>query len=174
MGSSCAGKTTFSALLAERLGVPHIELDALHHGPNWQEASAAELRAKVAAALAGRDGWVTDGNYMGKLGTWLIDQADTVVWLDLPLRTSMRRLWRRHRTRIRDDVELWNGNRETWRNAFVGWNALFPYTVHAHLRRRWRWPPRFEGRNLVRLRSQAEADAWLAAQPASAGITSRP
>jgi adenylate kinase family enzyme len=164
MGSSCAGKTTLAAALSERLGVPHVELDALHHGPDWTEATPEELRAKVEAALHGHEGWVADGNYMGKLGTWLIDQADTIVWLDLPLSTSLRRLWTRHRTRIRDGVELWNGNRETWRNAFVGWNALFPYTVHAHIGRKWRWPPRFAGRNVVRLRSPAEVDAWLAAQ----------
>ena len=53
MGGSCVGKTTVSRRLAAALGVPHIELDALHHGPNWQEASAVELRAKVEAALAG-------------------------------------------------------------------------------------------------------------------------
>src|SRR5437588_7389683 len=129
MGSSCAGKTTLAAQVAERLRVPHVELDALHHGPNWTEATAEELRAKLEAALTGLDGWVADGNYMDKLGTWLIDQADTIVWLDLPLRTSLRRLWGRHRMRIREDVELWNGNRETWRNAFLGRNALFPYTV---------------------------------------------
>ena len=79
IGSSCSGKTTLAARLAEALGVPHIELDALHHGPNWQEATAEELHARVEEALAGLDGWVTDGNYMGKLGTWLIDQADTIV-----------------------------------------------------------------------------------------------
>ncbi len=164
MGSSCSGKTTLARQLAEQLGVPHLELDALHHGPNWTEATAAELRAKVEEALEPLDGWVADGNYMGKLGTYLIDQADTIVWLDLPLRTSLRRLWRRHRTRIRDRVELWHGNRETWRNAFLGWNALFPYTIHAHVRRKWQWPPRFEGRNVVRLRSPQEVDGWLAAQ----------
>ena len=82
-----------AARLAERLGVPHIELDALHHGPNWQEATAEELRARVEEALAGLDGWVADGNYMGKLGTWLIDQADTIVWLDLPLRTLLPRIY---------------------------------------------------------------------------------
>jgi thymidylate kinase len=144
MGSSCAGKTTLAGQLAKRLGITHVELDALHHGPNWTEATAEEL---------------------GKLRSWLIDQADTIVWLDLPLRTSLRRLWRRHRRRIRDDVELWHGNRESWRNAFLGWNALFPYTIHAHIRRRWAWPPSFEGRNLVRLRSPGEVETWLASQP---------
>jgi adenylate kinase family enzyme len=100
IGSSCSGKTTLAAQLAERLGVPHLELDALHHGPNWQEATADELRAKVEEALTGLDGWVADGNYMG--------------------------------------------------------------TIRTHHRRRRYWPPRFEGRTVVRLCSSAEADAWLA------------
>ena len=63
---------------------------------------------------------------MGKLGTWLIDQADTIVWLDLPLRTLLPRIWRRTRRRMRDRVELWNpGNFETWR----GWWMLSSYTI---------------------------------------------
>jgi len=33
-GTSGVGKTTFGADLAGRLGVPFIELDALHHGPD--------------------------------------------------------------------------------------------------------------------------------------------
>ncbi len=169
MGSTCAGKSTLAEQLAERLGVPHVELDALHHGPNWTEATEAELKAKLEATLAPLDGWVADGNYMAKLGTWLIDQADTIVWLDLPILKSLRRLWRRQRTRIRVLVELLNGNRETWRNAFAGWNALFPYTIHTHFRRRWAWPPTFEGRNVVRLRSPREVEAWLAAQAPDSG-----
>jgi adenylate kinase family enzyme len=161
IGSCCSGKTTLAARLSDLLGVPHIELDALHHGPNWQEASAEELRERVEAALEGLDGWVTDGNYMGKLGTLLVDQADTIVWLDLPLRTLLPRIYRRSRSRMRGRVELWNpGNYETWR----GWWILSTYTIRTHHRRRRYWPPRFEGRDVVRLRTSAEADAWLAEQ----------
>ena len=35
VGTSCAGKTTFAKALAAQLQAPHIELDALHHGPGW-------------------------------------------------------------------------------------------------------------------------------------------
>jgi len=159
IGSCCSGKTTLAARLAERLGVTHVELDALHHGPNWQEATADELRAKVEETLAELDGWVVDGNYMGKLGTLVIDRADTIVWLDLPLRTLLPRIWRRTHARRRDRVQLWNeGNYETWR----GWWLLTTYTIRTHHRRRRYWPPRFEGRTVVRVCSSAEADAWLA------------
>jgi adenylate kinase family enzyme len=69
IGSSCSGKTTVAGVLAERLGVPHVELDALHHGPNWDEAPPDLLRKRVRTALAAApDGWVVDGNYYGKLG----------------------------------------------------------------------------------------------------------
>jgi len=54
----------------------------LNHGPNWAEASAAELRAKVDAALDDRRGWVVDGNYERKLGNILLERAELIVWLD--------------------------------------------------------------------------------------------
>ena len=158
IGSCCAGKTTLARKLAGILGVPHIELDALHHGPGWREATAEELRARVDEALADLDGWVTDGNYMGKLGTRLIDEADTIVWLDLPLRVVLPRIYRRSRRRMRQRVELWHpGNFETWRGLWV----LSSYTLRTHHRRRRYWPPRCDGKTVVRLRSSAEADAWL-------------
>jgi hypothetical protein len=41
-----------------------------------------------------------------------------VVWLDLPRHTVMRRIiWRSFR-RALGRTELWNGNRERWRNFF--------------------------------------------------------
>ena len=125
-GISGSGKSTFSAELARRLGVPHLELDAIHHGPNWTEASPEELRARVREFMAtAPDGWVIDGNYESKLGDLVLGAAERIVWLDPPLRVALRRLWRRTLTRIRHDVELWSGNRESWRGGFWGRDSLF-------------------------------------------------
>jgi adenylate kinase family enzyme len=179
--TSGQGKSTLAGELGRRLGVPHVEIDALHHGPGWVEASAQELRARVLAAIE-EGGWVVDGNYQGKLGTLVLDRADTVVWLDLPLHVWLPRLWSRTRQRIRGRVELWNGNRETWRGAFLGWNSLFVYALRNVVRRRRRWPAALAGRSVVRLRSPAEVERWLAGFPlpqaagaaSTAGMISEP
>jgi hypothetical protein len=43
-------------------------------------------------------------------------RADTVVWLDYPRSLVMRRIIRRTLRRMIRREELWNGNRERWRN----------------------------------------------------------
>jgi adenylate kinase family enzyme len=165
-GISCSGKSTLARELAERLELPYLEVDAVHHGPNWTEASAEELQARVRAFMQrSPNGWVIDGNYERKLGSLVLDAADTIVWLDPPLLFALRRLFRRTRHRIRDRVELWSGNRETWRNSVWGWDGLLMWTVRAHFRHRRQWPERFAGdRRVVRLRSAEEAQRWLEAQ----------
>ena len=165
-GTSGAGKSTFAAELARRLGLTYVELDALHHGPHWSEPTAEEFRTRVRAAMAAAPcGWVVDGNYDSKLGELVVDAADAIVWLDVPLPVTLRRLWRRTLHRIRNGVELWGGNRETWRDQFASRQSIFVWALHAHLRHRRRWPARFgHDPRLVRLRSDAEARRWLDAQ----------
>ena len=165
-GASGAGKTTFAAAVARRWGVPHVELDALHHGPAWSEPSADEFRSRVRAIMdANPHGWVIDGNYERKLDGLVTDAADTVVWLDLPLWTLLRRLWRRTSNRIRGKVELWNGNRETWRTALWGRESLFVWTIRAFLRHRREWPRRFALHpGFVRLRTLEAVHDWLQRQ----------
>lgn len=163
-GLSGSGKSTFARELAARLGVPYVELDALHHGPNWSEPTAAEFRARV-QPIAEREAWVIDGNYEWKLGDLVLREAELVVWLDLPLVLKLRRLWRRTRHRIRDDVELWNGNRESWKSAFWGRESLFVWAIRSHFRHRRTLPSRVAPRRLVRLRTPDEAQRWLERQP---------
>jgi hypothetical protein len=83
------------------------------------------------------------------------------------LLTSIGRLLRRTHRRVRSGELLWGVNRETWREAFVGRDALFWWLITQHRRRRRDYEARFaspEGRHLRvhRFRSAAEADAWLA------------
>jgi adenylate kinase family enzyme len=160
IGTTAAGKTTFSVRLAERLGVVHVELDALYHGPNWTPTAEVEFRRAVQSAL-GPEGWVADGNYSGSLGDLVLDQADVVVWLDIPFWTTMGRLWRRTLRRIRNRTELWSGNRETWRGAFFSRDSLFVWVVRTHFSRRRRYEEKLRLFNAVRLRSSEEAEAWL-------------
>jgi len=166
MGASGSGKATLAAELARRLGVPHIELDALHHGPNWSQPSADEFRRRVRKIMdAAPHGWVIDGNYERKLDRLVTDAADTIVWLDLPVWILLHRLWRRTSHRVRGNVELWNGNRETWRGAFWGRDSLFAWTIRAFFRHRRNWPRRFGSHpGLIRLRTPDEARQWLRRQ----------
>lgn len=155
------GKTTVGRELARRLDVPFVELDALVHGPNWTETPDDELRQLLEPTLAG-DGWVIDGGYRGKIGNLVWEQADQIVWIDLPLHVWMPRLLRRTVRRLRGHEELWNGNRETIRTAFLEWNGLFPYALRMHFRRRREYTTELAGFPYVRLRSQAEVDAFVA------------
>ena len=161
VGTTCAGKTTVAKRLAEQHGVPHIELDALHWGPGWTQPTAEEFCDRVDEAL-NIDGWVADGSYHGKLGSLVLDRADLVVWLDPPLTTVLRRLGSRTARRVRSGEELWGGNRETWRGAFFSRDSLFIWAVTTHRPRRARYEERLAKYNVVRLRSPAEAETWLA------------
>jgi adenylate kinase family enzyme len=164
VGGSCTGKTTTSRELAHRLGVPHIELDALHHEPGWQETPADVLQGRVDAALAAAaDGWVVDGNYQGKIGMSVLERADTVVFLDLPHRVALRRVLWRTASRIVSREELWNGNRETLRNA-LSRDSIVWWVITHHRSYRKKWPSRLASLahvEVVRLRSPREVRAWL-------------
>ena len=161
VGTTCAGKTTVAKRLAEIHGVPHVELDALHWGPNWTPYPRDEFQARVEAAISG-DGWVVDGNYTGMLGYSVLERADLVVWLDPPLPTVLRRLGARTVRRVRSGEELWGGNRETWRGAFFSRDSLLLWALKTHGPLRARYEERLAKYDVVRLRSPSDTNAWLA------------
>jgi adenylate kinase family enzyme len=139
IGTSGAGKSTLGRALARCMGVPFCELDSVFHQADWVPLPAEEFRSRVGAVVAG-ERWVIDGNYSAvRPIVWA--RADTVVWLDPPKRTVMRRIiWRSFR-RVAGRVELWNGNRERWRNLFA-WDpeeSVISWAWHTHDSRRARY-----------------------------------
>ena len=174
IGGSCSGKTTVARRLAEILDVPHIELDALHHDPNWNEAPAEVLRERLTVALAAApEGWVVDGNYFGKLRGFQVEQADTVVSLDVPYRTAIRRVLWRTFSRLVTRAELWNGNRERLRDTF-GRNSIVLWVLRTHPGFRKKWMERLRAYphvDVVHLHSAREANAWLQSIQAAAEMS---
>jgi adenylate kinase family enzyme len=132
VGTSGSGKSTLARELAVVLGVPHLELDSVYHQPGWVQLPRDEFRQAVAVNIAG-DSWVIDGNYSAvRQLVWA--RADTVVWLDLPKGTVMRQIiWRTFR-RVAGRKELWNGNRERWRNffSFDPQQSVIAWAWHKH------------------------------------------
>ena len=164
-GPTSSGKTTLARRLSAATGAPHIELDALFHGPNWTPAEESVFRERVSAAID-RPAWITDGNYKAIRDlTW--GGADLVIWLDFPLPLTLVRLLRRTNARIRKQEELWNGNRESWRVMLTSRDSLILWALTTHRRHRRVYPLKFQRcrvKRVVRLRSPRALEGWLAAQ----------
>jgi len=135
-GTTGSGKTTLAACIAQYLGVPHIELDAIFWLPDWKEKPAEEFKAEVSALLKRyRDGWVCDGNYH-LLRELTLPLADTVVWLWLPFRVVFWRLLKRTVGRALAKEILWGTNRESLWQAFFSRDSLLLYAVTSQRRHR--------------------------------------
>jgi adenylate kinase family enzyme len=167
VGNSGSGKSTLARNLAERLGVPCVELDGIFHQPNWQELPTDEFRAAVGERIAG-DAWVVDGNYSAVRDLiWAL--ADSVVFLDYPRSLVMRRVVSRTFRRAVKREELWNGNREPisnffrWKpeNSIIRWS----WTHHDKASERYRaamTDPHWTHLHFVRLTTPAETAQFLA------------
>lgn len=168
VGNSGSGKTHLARRAAQRLGLPHLELDALNHRPGWQQAPLAEFQAEVGQSLARFEalhgGWVVDGNYRSRVADVL--NPDTYVWLDYSRPVVLLRLARRTADRVLLRRELWNGNRENWRNLLsrdpMKNILVWSWTQHDAYRAKYADSTVTDTQAAwVRLRSPGEAEQWL-------------
>jgi adenylate kinase family enzyme len=159
-GTSGAGKTTLAARIGALLHLPHVEIDALFHGPGWTPRPTFEADVR---RFTDRPDWVTEWQY-GAVRTLLGQRADLLVWLDLPRARVIGQVVRRTVRRRLLREGLWHGNQEP------RWTVL---TDRDHIVRwAWRMHPRTAERvatlhaqrpelTIVRLTSRRAADQWL-------------
>jgi adenylate kinase family enzyme len=125
-GTSGSGKTTLGIAIASALGIPHVEIDALYHGPDW---TARPTFVSEVAELVAQPAWVTEWQYH-QVRPLLAAAADLMVWLDLSRSRVMWQVIRRtFRRRLGNEV-LWNGNVEPPLSTF--------FTDRDHIVR-WAW-----------------------------------
>lgn len=105
IGPCGSGKSTLARELAPRMGLPLVHMDQLGWQAGWVETERPELHRRVADAVA-EERWLIEGNYGSTLAPRL-ERADTVIYLDFPIRLCLSRLVKRiitHRGRSRPDM----------------------------------------------------------------------
>ena len=117
VGNSGSGKSTLARALAQAMGIPHVELDAINWQPGWIDLNThdrPEFLRRTDVALSG-EAWVTDGNY-SSVASVARARATDLVWLDYPRPLIMGRVIRRSFARAIGGQELWpgTGNKETF------------------------------------------------------------
>jgi adenylate kinase family enzyme len=168
VGSSCSGKTTLSKILEGRLGLRRIELDAINWQSNWQELDYTEFKEIVTRETA-TDNWIVDGNYNSRLNGMVLQRADTIIWLNLPFLTVYKRLFSRFYQRAVIGEELWNGNRETLRNALFEKDSLLYWIprrywkIRKGYRRFFNRPEHLD--KLIEFNDAGSIDTWLESLP---------
>src|SRR5690606_11688625 len=151
--------------ISHKFNVPHVELDALHWVPNWVEATPQVFRDRAEKATRG-ESWVLDGNY-SKVRDIVWPRATTVGWLDYTFPLVMCRIISRTLWRSLCREELWNGNRESVRQAFLSRDSIIAWAFTTYRRRRREYRalfarPEYSHLRVIRCCSPQETEQWLA------------
>jgi adenylate kinase family enzyme len=160
-GTSGSGKTTLAARVGALLHLPHVEIDALFHGPDWEPRPAFESDVR---GFVAEPAWVTEWQY-SQVRELLADRAELLVWLDLGRWRVMRQVVGRTLRRRLGRQVLWNGNIEP---------PLWTIVTDPEHIVRWAWSTHSTtGRRVqdlrrrrpdllvVRLRSRSAVEAWV-------------
>ena len=163
IGTSGSGKTYVAAEITRRLGIKHVELDAIHWLPGWQELPHEEFRERIKEETD-EDSWVVDGNYSkGRDIVW--GRVEAVVWLDLPFRVVFWRILKRTVSRILTREKLWNNNFENV-DALIGRYSMPYWVLKTYWKRKKEFSvlisnPEYSHIDFIQLKSDREVDVWL-------------
>ncbi|MFO6429657.1 topology modulation protein [Erythrobacter sp. W302b] len=155
IGPCGSGKSTLARELAPLMRLPLVHMDQLGWQAGWVETEKAELHARLAEVVA-QDAWLIEGNYGSTLAPRLA-RADTVIYLDFPIRLCLWRLAKRiitHRDRSRPDMP--EGCPERFDAAF------FWYVMNWNTGPRVRTEAKLAGYSgtVIRLRSPTALTEW--------------
>ncbi|MDE1466681.1 AAA family ATPase [Aurantiacibacter sp. D1-12] len=157
IGPCGAGKSTLAFELAERTGLPLFHMDKLAWNEGWVDTPNEELRELLRPIVA-QERWLIEGNY-GSTMPDRLPRADTIVYLDYPIRLCLTRIvrrWWKYRGRSRPDMP--EGCPERFDSEFLWYVARWNSNAR----------PRTEAllahyeEKVIRLTLPQATDEWLA------------
>jgi adenylate kinase family enzyme len=134
-GNTGGGKSTLSQQLAEIKGLPLHILDKIQFQPGGAEIPAADYQRLHRQILA-TDRWIIDG--FGSLETvWQrLDQADTLIFVDLPLYVHFGWVTKRLLTGYFNPPAGWPERSPLWASSLNSYRTL--WLCHQRLTPRYR------------------------------------
>lgn len=124
VGPGGAGKTHLASRLGQLLGIQVFHLDAYLYEPGWRLVTLSD-QEKIVAEMVSQAAWIVDGEH---LPTQLLRfaHADAIVFLDVPLMTRLKQLWRRSRLEDRARVDVTSGCGSAFSLFAFKWALLYP------------------------------------------------
>ncbi|WP_435154852.1 hypothetical protein [Haladaptatus sp. DFWS20] len=158
LGSPGAGKSTFAKRLGETLDRPVTHLDARFWEPVWEKPNSDDWE-ETHRNLIEQPKWILDGNYGSTIDPRL-DAADTVLLLSVSRYVCLYRVikrWLLNYGGTRPDIA--EGCEEKIDFEFLRYVWNFPNDKIPAMERKFERLD--EGTTVIRLRSNAERDAFL-------------
>ena len=97
--SAGAGKSTFASRLGKALDIEVFHLDAYFWKSGWVEASMEEFTHAQKEMIKKNSSWIVEGNYTATFDI-RAEKADTIIYLELPLRLCLYRVIKRWLTNL--------------------------------------------------------------------------
>lgn len=137
IGTTGSGKSTFARKLADKRKLQYIELDNLLWLDDWQESPNEALFLKLKRAIEqAATGWAIDGLYTRTV-PMIMEEVDTVIWLDYPFHINLYRLTKRTFGRVISRKKLWedSNNRESLK-LMLSKQSIFIWLIKSYPKNR--------------------------------------
>ncbi|MCF7810886.1 adenylate kinase [bacterium] len=164
VGSSCAGKTTVSREIAEKLNLNCTQIDAVFWQPNWREKPENDFR-RIIDELTSKDSWVVDGCYT-RLHDLTLGRAEVIVWLNYSFTRVFRQAFLRTVKRAAKKTEIFSGCRESFYLSFFTRESILWWVLTTWKRKRTQYRKIFDEKTFgdkeyVELRTRKETERYL-------------
>jgi len=95
VGIVASGKTALAKKISEKLNIKYYEIDSIVHDDINNKKRTPEEQKEIIEKINKQSNWIIEGTLRKNL-YYLLDMADRIIYLDIPLRTRKIRILTRY------------------------------------------------------------------------------